>query len=148
MKNLVLACAIILLSACSSGPKEIAYGVDNCDFCTMTITDKPYGTELVTDKGKVYKFDSVECMISYMNEHDDVPFAHVLTSTMDNPGPLQDVKTCSFLVSPNLPSPMGANITPYSTKEFAVKAQSEYQGEVYSFFQVQSIVKPNHGHTH
>ena len=30
----------------------------------MTIVDPRYGAELVTTKGKVYKYDAVECLIN------------------------------------------------------------------------------------
>ncbi|MGI9526296.1 MAG: nitrous oxide reductase accessory protein NosL [Weeksellaceae bacterium] len=148
IKNILFIITLFLISACSNGPKEINYGNDNCDNCTMTITEKPYATEVVTDKGKVHKFDSTECMLSYINENADVTYDQLLTATMDNPGPLLDATQCTYLISSNLPSPMGANITAYSTQEFAEKAQAEYGGDIFSFNELRNIFKDNHTHAH
>ena len=149
MKQIIIAIlAIFILNSCSKEPQPIAYGDDKCDFCTMNIMDKPYGTELVTSTGKVYKFDSSECMLGYMNENQSTEFAHILTNTMDKPGELADAKTCSFLISENLPSPMGANITAFSTKALAKEAQSEYTGKVYTFDELKIVQKENGAHKH
>lgn len=139
MYKFIFGLLLLSIMACSSGPKEINFGSDKCDFCSMNIMDKPYGTELVTDKGKVHKFDSSECMINYMHENQDKAYSHVLTCTMDNPGVLVDAKSSYFLVSENMPSPMGANITAYSTKELADVSQAENGGEVYDFERIKSL---------
>ncbi len=55
----------LLISSCGSKPEPINYGHDECEFCRMQISDNRYGAELVTDKGKVYKFDSIECLIEF-----------------------------------------------------------------------------------
>lgn len=130
----ILSGLILILNACSSSPEEINYGDDKCNYCTMNIMDKPYATELVTDKGKVYKFDSTECMLNYMNEQAEMEmYDFILTNTMDKPGELIDAKICTFLISKNLPSPMGENITAFSSKEEAEKAQKEYDGVLLTF---------------
>lgn len=58
--------AALLLGACATaGPRPIAYDRDVCAFCSMTVSDPRYGAELVTVKGKVHAFDSIECLASY-----------------------------------------------------------------------------------
>lgn len=154
MKNYILPLVLIsitmLFNACNSEPKPIIYGDDKCDYCTMNIMDKPYGTELVTDKGKIYKFDSTECLLNYMNENTHAEYSHVLTNTMDRPSELIDVNNCTFLISLKLPSPMGENITAFSTKEEANKAKEEYGGTIYSFNELKKIKmgKQSHHHMH
>ena len=61
-----LISASMLLNSCSSGPKPVIAGRDNCYLCKMTITDTRYAAELVTEKGKVYIFDDVFCLQSFM----------------------------------------------------------------------------------
>lgn len=56
------------LSACSRGYEPIEYGKDACAHCKMTIVDDRYAAELVTDKGRAYKFDDVMCMKQYATE--------------------------------------------------------------------------------
>ncbi len=55
----------LVTASCGSNPEPINYGHDECEFCRMQISDNRYGAELVTDKGKVYKFDSIECLIEF-----------------------------------------------------------------------------------
>lgn len=62
----ILLC--ILLSSCNAGPEVITAGRDNCYFCKMTIADVKYAAELVTKKGKIYKFDDVHCLLSFTKE--------------------------------------------------------------------------------
>lgn len=53
-------------SSCTTGPEPIRYGQDNCHHCQMTLMDKRFGAEIVTDKGKVYKFDDLNCLVNFM----------------------------------------------------------------------------------
>ena len=65
--NAVLLISVSLFfSSCNTGPAPIVTGKDNCYFCKMTITDAKYGAELVTGKGKIYKFDDVHCILSFL----------------------------------------------------------------------------------
>ena len=62
----VRCAAELLLGACAAaGPRPIAYDRDVCAFCSMTVSDPRYGAELITVKGKVLTFDSIECLASY-----------------------------------------------------------------------------------
>ncbi len=57
----------LLFCSCQNGPQAITAGKDNCSFCKMVITDTKFGAELVTKKGKVYKFDDIHCILSFLN---------------------------------------------------------------------------------
>lgn len=61
----VLLLLPLLLNSCNTGPEAIVTGTDNCYFCKMTITDAKYGAEIVTKKGKVYKFDDLHCLLAF-----------------------------------------------------------------------------------
>lgn len=148
MNKFIFALLMLGFMACSSGPQEINYGSDKCDFCSMGIADKPFGTELVSDKGKAYKFDSTECMLNYLGKNEDKTFTHYLTATMDQPGTLQDARQAYYLVSENLPSPMGANISAYTTKALAEASQSENGGEVYDFEGIKEVQSKQHQPLH
>lgn len=138
MQKIIFIMMVLVAAGCSTEPKAINYGTDTCDHCSMNIMDLPYGTELVTDKGKVYMFDSTECMLSYMEANEGQQYAHILTATMDQPGTLQNAVEASFLISENLPSPMGANITAFTSKNLADEARTEYGGDVMNFEEVKT----------
>ena len=59
---------LVTLFACSNGPRDINYGKDNCKFCEMKIMDDRFGSESVTENGKIYTFDSGECLLNYLKK--------------------------------------------------------------------------------
>jgi copper chaperone NosL len=117
--------------SCNPAPKAIAYGTDSCYFCRMTIVDQQRAAEIVTLKGKVYKFDAVECMVHSKGEIGTENIALYLCNTFNKPADLADATTAGFLESEALPSPMGANLTAFTNVEEATMAMEEYGGKVY-----------------
>ncbi len=132
-KQISLLVLIIVLSACSSKPVAIEYGVDGCHFCRMTIVDKLHAAEVVTQKGKVYKFDATECMINFMDEFDISTIKLYLSNNYTEPGELTDATTATFLISKNVPSPMGGFLSAFKNKEDAVKVQTAKEGDIYTW---------------
>lgn len=64
---LIAAVSVLAFMSCQqSGPKDFLLGSDQCDNCKMTITDIKYGTELITEKGKVYKFDDISLSLIHI----------------------------------------------------------------------------------
>lgn len=58
--------AVMMMQGCSNDPQPIAFGKDACHFCKMIISERSFGAELVTAKGKVYQFDDTHCIISFL----------------------------------------------------------------------------------
>ena len=57
--RIVVFLFLLLTSSCNVGPQPISYGSDGCHFCSMTIVDRQHAAEIVTDKGKGFKFDRI-----------------------------------------------------------------------------------------
>ncbi|WP_407521856.1 nitrous oxide reductase accessory protein NosL [Lacibacter sp. MH-610] len=57
---------VMMMQGCSNDPQPIVFGKDACHFCKMIISERGFGAELVTAKGKVYKFDDTHCIISFL----------------------------------------------------------------------------------
>jgi copper chaperone NosL len=78
----------------------------------MTIVDPKWGAEIITDKGKVYKFDVVECMLSYyiyeMHKNRN-KVSSFWTINYLNPGEFIEAETALYYRSPEFHSPMGLN---------------------------------------
>lgn len=123
----------VLLLACSPSPKPIQYGTDKCDFCRMTVVDPQFAAELVTDKGKVYKFDAIECMVQYRQANSESTFALQLVNDYLREGVLHEADSCTYLISPELPSPMGANLSAFSDRASAEDYQREKTGQLYTW---------------
>ncbi len=62
----VLALLLTSSSACNVGPEPIRFGQDACAHCKMTITDQRFGAEIVTDKGRIFKFDDLNCAAEFI----------------------------------------------------------------------------------
>ena len=133
----VLALFAVLLNACSPSPQPIEYGDDMCNFCMMTIVDQQHAAELVTTKGKVFKFDAIECMIQYRDQHSDTEYAFQLVNDYAAPKSLVAAETAHYLVSPALPSPMGAYLTAFAEEDFAQKMLAEKGGTLYNWNDIQ-----------
>jgi len=113
--------------ACTPAPEPIRFGEDNCHSCKMTMTDKRYGAELVTKKGKVYKFDDLNCLNNFIKSG-EVPAentAFTLAVDFKKGGQFVDVNQAYFLYNEALKSPMRADVAAFSNQNDlnAVKAE-------------------------
>lgn len=112
-----------------------------CHFCKMTIVDQQHAAEVVTDKGKVYMFDAIECMANYIEKERTTNFAFLLVNDFDTPKSLIDATTSYYLISPNLPSPMGAFLTAFEHKNSAINMQKIKSGELFNWDDLQNHLK-------
>ncbi|NMB80922.1 MAG: hypothetical protein GYA14_03810 [Ignavibacteria bacterium] len=127
---LLLVCTVL---SCQSKPEPISYGEDNCDNCKMTISDPKYGAELITDKGKVFKFDSIECLADYSMKIDSKIIASLWVTDFSNPENLINTKDSFFLKSEKLRSPMGLNLSGFSNSNELDKVLKEFDGVIISW---------------
>lgn len=82
----------------------------------MTIADPKFGAELVTDKGRVLKYDAIECMIDDLEE-DEHAYSMLLAVPFDRPKELIHVDSLHFVYSPLIKSPMGAHLGAFAHLE-------------------------------
>ena len=84
-------------------------------------------------------FDAVECMVMKVNQdknEDQMEF--LLVADYANPGKLVDAKTATFLISEKIKSPMGANLSAFSSKESAEKFLKENGGKLFTWDQLKA----------
>lgn len=125
--------SVFTIVSCSIKPDPINYGSDGCHFCSMTIVDKQHAAEIVTDKGKSFKFDASECMMNHIKSIDQTTISMFLVNDFNQPGTLIDATEATFLISKNIPSPMGAYLSAFKSKEAAETIQSLNEGELYTW---------------
>jgi copper chaperone NosL len=130
MKKLMGMCLLSLMLACSSEPEPIVYGTDACHTCKMTLMDKKFGAELVTQKGKVYKFDDVNCMLNFYNdtENNAEQFKYKLVVDFSQPEKLITASDAFFLKSDEIKSPMASEIAAFESKDSMEKLKEEWNG--------------------
>ena len=105
----------------------------------MTIVDKRHAAQLVSDKGKIYNFDAIECMIPFM-EKNDHSFSFILVNDLQDPGSLVDAADCTFIISEEIPSPMGAYLSATSDKIKADHIIEEQGGRLFSWEEIQTVI--------
>ena len=136
LKNTFILGVLLLTFGCNVSPKAIEYGNDGCHFCKMTIVDKIHAAEIVTKKGKVYKFDALECMINFIKDSNALEIELYLTNHYTKPEALIDATKATFLISKNVPSPMGAFLTAFEANDKAKKIQQDKGGTLYNWNQL------------
>lgn len=118
----VFALVLFLISCTDAGPKEINAGKGQCDHCKMTITEPKYATQLVTSKGRVYKFDDIICMQNYVNSNADMTKG-AKQYVVDFPsGKFIDAATATYITGGSIKSPMNGNTQAFKDKAAAQKA--------------------------
>lgn len=139
MKVQLLLLITLLLNntGCSIEQEPIHFGKDVCSYCSMTIIDAGHASEIITVKGKVYKFDSIECMIRGLNHQDD-EIAEILVMDFSNPGNFINAKTAVFIISQDIASPMGANLSAFKSEQAI--AQKKVNGTTYNWTMIQQHI--------
>ena len=95
----------------------------------MILADNKFGAEIVTTKGKVYKFDDVNCLIKFKdNEMQNIELAHILVINYANPEQLINAKDAYYLKSPQINSPMASNIAAFESKDEMDAVEKELGG--------------------
>jgi len=117
--------------SCSTKPEPFQYGKDVCDFCKMGIVDPRFGGELITKKGKLYKFDDVICMMRYLRSGPvkDKNISQKLVINFKNSNDFIDVDKAFFFLSAELKSPMGGNAGAFRSESEAGKMNTTGQGK-------------------
>jgi copper chaperone NosL len=132
--TLAVAAVLPLAHGCQGGgPRPIDYGVAQCDWCMMTVSDDRYGSEAISAKGRAYVYDSVECLVNAAIAGEDITFdgsRGLYVSDFAAPGTLVDARTAVYLHSEALPSPMGENLTAFASRETAERVRAERGGEL------------------
>ena len=138
MKTLKVITVILvaLISACSRAPEPIQYGKDACTHCRMTIMDKRFAAEIITAKGKVFKFDAAECMADFLKEKPEIAAnkkSIFLVSDFNHPGQFVDARKSYFLKDNSLSSPMGGNLAAFTSENSAKSIQKGKSARLYDW---------------
>ena len=134
----ILASAVSVSSCGQKGPEPIHLNKDKCDFCKMTISDYRFAAELITPKGRVYKFDDLSCMSGYIQENREIQNSSFYIGDFKNAGTLLGVMDVHFVQSDEFKSPMGGNTAAFKQVQEAEKMAQLYRTVVKNWKQVQN----------
>ena len=96
----------------------------------MTLTDKRFGAEIITDKGKVLKFDDLNCLVAYLDggEIPQADVAQIVAVDFKKSASFVDVQKAFFLQNDAIKSPMRGDIAAFSDPAELAKVKAEVGG--------------------
>ncbi|HEY8658165.1 MAG TPA: nitrous oxide reductase accessory protein NosL [Hanamia sp.] len=121
---------LLLLNSCNTGPQPIITGKDHCDFCKMPVSDNRFGAEVITTKGKVFKFDDAHCVLSFLHSDGFKNEQQYTIYFVDFSGKheLMPAEKASYLKSDALRSPMNGNIAAFQSSDSLQTALQKFPG--------------------
>ena len=131
LKLFLLICTLFSTACGDSDPQPIQFGKDGCDFCKMTIMDPKFGAELITSKGKVFKFDDVNCLIQYMDEikESDRSDSRLYVIDFHAQKVLIDATSARYIKSVEVRSPMASGIAAFSNEIIQKEYEEKWEGD-------------------
>jgi copper chaperone NosL len=131
----MLGILMLLFVSCSVDPQPLQYGKDICHTCKMTLVDKKFGAEIVTKKGKVYKFDDINCMINFHNSgyEEAENMARWLVVDFANPEKLIDTQHAFFVKTDQIRTPMASEVAAFASEDDYKKFNKKWKGILLSW---------------
>ena len=146
-KKIITPAMIILLGlslvACNVEPEPLYFGKDGCHSCKMTLMDNKFGAEISTSKGKIYKFDDANCMLTFYTSG-LVPVEEVkeiLIVDFSKPAKLINARNALYVKSESIKSPMASNVAAFESNEDLKKFNAEWNGIPLSWGELQTQFK-------
>jgi copper chaperone NosL len=99
----------------------------------MTIMDKRFAAEVVTARGKIYKFDAAECMANFLKDNPAIaadPNSTFLVNDFSSPETFRDARKAWFLRDSSFRSPMGGNLAAFQSRQNAVARERDRDAKV------------------
>jgi copper chaperone NosL len=148
----LIAAGLVGTAGCGPDrPVPIVVGEDVCDHCVMAIQEPRFAAEAITGRGRVHRFDSIECLAGWVLERSD-PDAPLAGTTlwvtdMRAPGDWIRVEEALFLRSPAVPSPMGMHLGAMAAAAPAAERSQIAPGaETLGWEDVLGLVRASGGH--
>lgn len=122
---------ILSITGCEAGPEPIKIGSDNCHYCKMTISDNKFGAEVITKKGKIFKYDELHCLLSEISE-DGIDLENLkdiyFTDFSDHHGLIVS-KAGFYLKSDGIKGPMGGDVAAFASHDTLQVYMNQLGGE-------------------
>lgn len=130
IQSFIFIVFLVILAGCSFQPEPIKIGTDNCSFCKMTISDSMFGAEIVTRKGKTYKFDDIHCIVSFMQTKfiEQKEIKAIYLTDFKNQHSLLKSNESFLFKSDALKSPMNGNVAVFGNKDDMQKSMHQFNG--------------------
>ncbi|MBI1341575.1 MAG: hypothetical protein GC171_01440 [Terrimonas sp.] len=142
VKTILIAFCMLIFpfTSCTVKPVPFNIGKDNCTMCKMGVADLRFGGEIITKKGKIFKFDDAGCLLTYIKsgEMDTTQIKDILIMNFLHPNTFITTSKSQFLVSSSIKSPMNSSIAGFENRAVAEKVKGENEGEIMSWQELQN----------
>jgi copper chaperone NosL len=143
--NAALTTSVVLVffTSCTGQPEPFKIGTDVCHLCKMGITDVKFGGEVVTDKGKVFKFDDAGCLIRFIKSGgiEQKAISQTVVMNYEKQNDFINVDKAVLITSPITKSPMGFNIAAFSDPDAAAKLIAGTNGKIFTWKELYNQVE-------
>jgi len=136
IRNLLYLSFLFCLWGCDTQPAAIEFGKEECSFCKMTIVDQQHAAQLVTKKGKQFKYDAIECMLNDLNEKQNAQENKIYLVSDYGKSKMTTAEDATYLISKEIKSPMGAFLSAFSSNAEATSVMNKSGGEVYNWQEI------------
>ncbi len=112
----IIILSLLFFVGCEPTPEPIAFGHDECAYCRMIVSERAFGSRILTMKGRTYAFDSIECLAAF-EYRGDVAKESIhsrLFQDMDDPSRVLTLPEAHFRHDPSVRSPMGLSISAHA----------------------------------
>ena len=128
-----LLISFFVVSCMNTEVEPIKLNKDKCSHCEMVISNGKFGAEVITNKGREYKFDDMGCMISYITKNGKNNFKAFYIHDFDKENVLVDVTTTFIVHSESLKSPMRGDFAAFTSKDKAEALAKQTNTKVLSW---------------
>ena len=129
---------LLLFSCSETKPVQAKLNVDNCDYCKMTISDAKFVAELITPKGRVYKFDDLSCMQHYSKENPNADGVKLYIANFEKPEVFLSLGEAVFVKGDTISSPMGGNTAAFESNAAAEKFSKDLSIQIVNWNDLQN----------
>ena len=137
MKKLTYLLILLLSVSCKTKEADpIKLNSDGCDFCKMKIADGKFGAELITTKGRIYKFDDMHCMINYHKENLATKIQSFYIHDFNQNNVLISAESAFYVKKGEINSPMRGNIIAVKTEKEAKNIALKYNASLISWSEI------------
>ncbi len=141
-RQMITLIALALAAGCSNdSPRALVRGEDSCAYCRMTIDDLRFGALVLSDRGKLQTFDSIECAANWVAAQlpDHAPRA-IWVANFTDPSQWVDANNAVFLHGSQIRSPMGRDLVAFAANSDGEALQRAHGGSVIDWAAVRELV--------
>lgn len=124
-----LALIVLYVSCIRNEPVLPEIGREKCAHCSMSIVDLRFHSQLLTEKGRRYYFDSIECLRAY-EKTNSFPVRSSWVADFEHPKKMIVASEAVYVRSSEIRSPMGQGMLSFSSRERAEIFLKNRAGEI------------------